>query len=76
MNTSSLLQSKWSPKGLLTLKKTKSIHDSMNRPKIEFIAYIYISLFIDIWNTENIYNLENESVLYLICNHITHFVGL
>ena len=29
---------------MLTLQETKSIHDSMNRPKIEFIAYIYILL--------------------------------
>ena len=38
MNTSGLLQSK------LTLQETQSIHDSMNLPKIEFIAYIYILL--------------------------------
>ena len=38
MNTSGLLQSKWSP----TLQETRSVHDSMNVPKIEFIAYIYI----------------------------------
>ena len=39
MNTLGLLQSKWSP----------NIHDSMNLPKIEFIAYIYIlHLIIDI----------------------------
>ena len=45
MNTSSLLQSKWSLKGFtLTLQETQSIHDSMNIPKIEFIAYIYILL--------------------------------
>ena len=45
MNTSGLLQSKWSTKGFtLTLQETQSIHDSMNRPKIEFIAYIYILL--------------------------------
>ena len=36
MNTSGLLQSK------LTLQETRSIHDSMNLPKIEFITYIYI----------------------------------
>ena len=24
------------------LQETRCIHDSMNRPKIEFIAYIYI----------------------------------
>ena len=35
MNTSCLLQ---------TLKEIRSIHDSVNRPKIEFIAYIYILL--------------------------------
>ena len=40
-----LLQSKWSLKGFtLTLQETRSIHDSMNIPKIEFIAYIYILL--------------------------------
>ena len=27
-----------------TLQETRSIYDSMNRPKIECIAYIYISL--------------------------------
>ena len=43
MNTEGLLQSKWSPKGfMLTLQETQSIHDSMNRSKNEFIAYIYI----------------------------------
>ena len=36
MNTSGLLQSK------LTLQETRSIHDSMKIPKIDFIAYIYI----------------------------------
>ena len=28
----------------LALQETRSIHDSMNIPKIEFIAYIYILL--------------------------------
>ena len=38
MNTSGL-------KGFtLTLQETRSIHDSMNLPKIEFIAYIYVLL--------------------------------
>ena len=27
---------------LLTVQETRSIHDSMNRPKMEFITYIYI----------------------------------
>ena len=43
MNTSDLLQSKWSPKGFtLTLQETRSINDSMNIPKIELIAYILL----------------------------------
>ena len=43
MNNSGLLQSKWSLKGFtLTLQETRSNHDSMNLPKIEFIAYILI----------------------------------
>ena len=45
MNTSGLLQSKWSRKGItLTSQETQSIHDPMNKPKIEFIAYNYILL--------------------------------
>ena len=36
MNTSGILQSK------LILQETRSIHDSMNILKIEFITYIYI----------------------------------
>ena len=43
MNTSGLVQSKWSPKVFtLSLQETRSIHDSMNIQKIEFITYIYI----------------------------------
>ena len=38
MNTSGLLQSSFT----LALQETRSIHDSMNLPKIEFITYIYI----------------------------------
>ena len=45
MNTSGLLQSKWSPKGfMLTLQETLRIHDSMDIPKYEFISYTYILL--------------------------------
>ena len=45
MNTSGLLQSKWSPKGFtLILQESRSIHGSMSFPKIEFNAYIYILL--------------------------------
>ena len=43
MNTLGLLQRKWSLKGfMLTLQETRSIHDSMNLSKNEFITYIYI----------------------------------
>ena len=43
MNTSGLLQSKWSPLGFtLILQETRSIYDSMNIQKLELIAYIYI----------------------------------
>ena len=39
----SWIQSKWSPKGfMLTLQETRSIHDSMNRTKIDYIANIYV----------------------------------
>ena len=40
MNTSGLEQSNLG--FTLTLHETRSIHDSMNIPKIEFITYIYI----------------------------------
>ena len=43
MNTSGLVHTKWSPKGFtLTLQETRSIHDFLNLPNIEFITYIYI----------------------------------
>ena len=29
---------------MLTLQETRSIYDSMNRSKIEFVAYVYIFL--------------------------------
>ena len=39
MNTSGLLQSyREAPRASLTLQETRSIHDSMNLPKIEFIS--------------------------------------
>ena len=44
MNTSGLLQSDAQKEFTLTLQKIRSIPDSMNIPKIEFIAYIYILL--------------------------------
>ena len=40
MNTSGLLQSKWSPK--YSWFQIRSIHDSTKIQKIEVIAYIYI----------------------------------
>ena len=45
MNTSGLLQSRWSSSGItLILQEAQSIHDSIHIPKIEFITYIYIFL--------------------------------
>ena len=41
MNTSGLLQS---PSGFTYFARDHCIHDFMNRPKTEFIAYIYILL--------------------------------
>ena len=47
MNTSGLLHL-WKVNGIMNtsglLQKTRSIHDSMNLPKSEFIAYIYMLL--------------------------------
>ena len=40
MNISGLLQNNVG--FMLTLQTTRSIHDSMKRTKIKFIAYIYI----------------------------------
>ena len=43
MNISGLVQSNWSPKGFtLKMQETRSIHDSMNLQKHEFITYINI----------------------------------
>ena len=46
MTTSGHLRS---PKGFaLTLQETRGIHNLMNLPKIEFIAYINLHFIIDI----------------------------
>ena len=45
------------------MQETRSIHDSTNRPNIEFIAYIYILLYI---KHEIIYNLGNETVCWSV----------
>ena len=59
---------------MLTLQKTESIHDSLNIPKIEFISYIYIDY--KYIKYKNIYNLGNNTVLFLICNSINGVVGV
>ena len=63
MNASGLLQSKCSLSGFtLTLQETRSVHDSMNRSKNDFIAYIYILtniLFI-------FYEIKQFCILYFI----------
>ena len=62
MNTSGLLQSKWSPKGFaLTLQETRSNHDSMNFPKIEFITNIYILYYQSCINFQFSHNLAGFS---------------
>ena len=43
MNTLGLLQS---PLGFTYFARDPCIHDSMNRPKTEFIAYVYVLLSI------------------------------
>ena len=62
------------PEGLLTLQETRSIHDSMNIPKNEFIAYIYILLYI--YCIKFIFNLGIKTVLYLQHNRINGLVGV
>ena len=58
MNTPGLVQSKWGPKGfMLTLQENRSIHDSMNLPKIEFITYIYILYYQSSINFQFSHNL-------------------
>ena len=44
-----------------------SIHESMNTPKIEFVAYIYLHFISNI----KVYIIQEKIVLYLICNCIT-----
>ena len=53
----------------LTLQGTRSIHDPMNRSKMNVMLLLTFTLKI-------IYNLGNKTVLCLICNCINDFVGL
>ena len=41
MDIRGLLQSKWSPSLMLTLQEAWYVHVFMNKPKSEFISYIY-----------------------------------
>ena len=62
MNTSGLLQSKF---GLhLNFARAPSVHDSMNRSKIEFIFTFYCKSL----KYKNHFNLEIKTVLYLKSN--------
>ena len=47
---------------MLTLQETQSIHDSMNRPNIEFIAY-YTFNYKYLKFENYLYNLRNKTVL-------------
>ena len=63
MNISGLLQSKLSPKGVtLTLQETRSSHDSMNIPKIEFVFFIF-TFYYKYLKYKNYYDLGNKTVL-------------
>ena len=64
MNTSGLMQ--------LILQETRSIHDSMNIPKIEFITYIYILYYQSSINFQLSHNLAGFPD---ILNEIRHNVG-
>ena len=58
----------------LTLQETQSIHDSMNIPKIEFIAYIYI--YYKYLKYKISFNLGIKTVLYSKYNRIDGLVGV
>ena len=60
----------------LNLQETQSIHDFMNIPKIEFIAYIYLHYIINILNIKKYFNLGSKIVLYLKYNRINGLVGV
>ena len=53
----------------LTLHETRSVHDLMNRQKIEFITYIYISYRLSSINFQLSYNLAG---FLDILNHTRH----
>ena len=72
MNTSGLVQSKLS-RFTLTLQETRSIHNSMNIPKIEFVTYIYILYYQSSINFQFSSNLAGFPD---ILNQIRHNVGL
>ena len=57
---------------MLTLQETRSIHDSMNIPKIEFITYIYILYYQSSMNSQFSSNLAG---LPDILSSIRHTVG-
>ena len=54
------------------MEETRSIHDSMNIPKIEFITYIYILYY---QSTINFQILPNLAGFRDILNEIRHNVG-
>ena len=60
----------------LTWQETRSSHDSMNRPKIEFIAYIYIQLYSKCLIKKKYLLFRKQYSLYRICNNINSFVGV
>ena len=76
MNTSGLLQSKWTPKGFtLTLQEIRSIRDSMNIPKLNLLL-IFTFYYKYLKYKKNVYNLGIKTVLHLKYNRINGLVGV
>ena len=55
-------------------KRLDYVHDSSTDQNL--IYYLYLHFFINIEYMEIIYNSENKTVLYLICNHTNGIVGV
>ena len=60
-------------KPTLTLQETRSIHDSMNLPKIEFITYIYILYYQSSINFQFSPNLAGYPDNLILIRHNVEF---
>ena len=59
---------------ILRVSKNRRIRDSMNIPKVEFIAYNYIFFYKYLKYKKNIFNLGIKTGLHLKYNHINGLV--